>query len=170
MYEVLHIFNVWFRERTGELKVLELVPFARGSLCEISDLGKCLTWSSSLLCFSEALYPERCSTWAPGPCLDGGEWSPSPDGPEPWLLPPTSPGREEWQPRGGHQDRWRAVSVSWVDGSPGRRRRRRRSGHYPPSCVCTQSLMKKWTLLKMHQFIPVWSYIFLKRKWKCKHS
>lgn len=29
MYEVLHIFNVWFRERTGELKVLELVPFAQ---------------------------------------------------------------------------------------------------------------------------------------------
>ncbi|XP_040480763.1 growth hormone-regulated TBC protein 1 isoform X6 [Ursus maritimus] len=55
---------------------------------------------------SEALYPERRAPRAPGPCLDGGEWSPGPDGPEPWLLPATPPGRAARQAGGGHQDRY----------------------------------------------------------------
>ncbi|XP_040480767.1 growth hormone-regulated TBC protein 1 isoform X7 [Ursus maritimus] len=58
------------------------------------------------VCDVEALYPERRAPRAPGPCLDGGEWSPGPDGPEPWLLPATPPGRAARQAGGGHQDRY----------------------------------------------------------------
>ncbi|XP_057563673.1 growth hormone-regulated TBC protein 1 isoform X3 [Hippopotamus amphibius kiboko] len=54
---------------------------------------------------NEALHPEGHPAGAPGSCLDGGERSPGPDGPEPRLLPESPPGREEQQPGGGHQDR-----------------------------------------------------------------
>lgn len=129
-------FNVWLREKTVEVKALKLVQFAQRAPAPAfwpQEMLVCPEAAPSLG-FSEALYPEGCSARAPGPRLDGGEWRPGSDGPEPWLLPPTSPGREEWQPGGGHQDRWRAVSIPWVDGSPGRRRSR----CYPPNCLCTR--------------------------------
>lgn len=48
----------------------------------------------SLSGFSEALCPEGNPPGAPGPCVDGREWSPGPDGPEPWILPSAAQGRE----------------------------------------------------------------------------
>lgn len=56
-------------------------------------------------CLSEALHPQGRPAGAPGPRLDGGEWSPGPDGPEPRLLPAPPAGGAERQPRGGHPDR-----------------------------------------------------------------
>ncbi|XP_043333697.1 growth hormone-regulated TBC protein 1 isoform X2 [Cervus canadensis] len=52
----------------------------------------------------EALHPQGRPAGAPGPRLDGGEWSPGPDGPEPRLLPAPPAGGAERQPRGGHPD------------------------------------------------------------------
>lgn len=135
-------FNVWLREKTGEVKASKLVQFAQRAPASAFWLWEMLVCPEAApsLGFSEAVYPEGCSARTPGPRLDGGEWRPGSDGPEPWLLPPTSPGREERQPGGGHQDRWRAESIPWVDGSPGRRRNR----CYPPNCLCTPPLKWCW--------------------------
>ena len=85
------LFSCLTWEKPGES--IEVTPFAL-RLCQAltpGHAGLSLT-AAPAFHFSEALYPERCPPGAPGPRLDGGEWSPGPDG-------------VQRQAGGGHLDR-----------------------------------------------------------------
>lgn len=106
----VRFFLDWFRKKSAQVKKEDgLRPYPLGS--ELNP-PSALRSTSVFLGFSEALCPEGNPTGAPGPSVDGREWSPGPDGSEPWILPSTARGREQFQPGGSHQDRWEACAHS----------------------------------------------------------